>query len=153
MSLRYHTMYPDISALCCILFCCTISAYFPCLQWLLWISSSCNIPCLQFDRTSGDTLYQTLGLAKTATTDDIKKTYRRLALKYHPDKNPDNPEAAERVSYSAILTVDRYSFHLCYFLLLMFVSCSLKKSTGPTVYSVIWPRGIFTTIMVPLVCI
>ncbi|XP_026273931.1 dnaJ homolog subfamily C member 5 isoform X1 [Frankliniella occidentalis] len=46
--------------------------------------------------TSGDTLYQTLGLAKTATTDDIKKTYRRLALKYHPDKNPDNPEAADR---------------------------------------------------------
>lgn len=46
--------------------------------------------------TSGDSLYETLGLPKTSTPDDIKRTYRRLALKYHPDKNPDNPEAAEK---------------------------------------------------------
>ncbi|KAG1654484.1 DnaJ subfamily C member 5 [Nymphon striatum] len=45
--------------------------------------------------TSGDTLYQTLGLPKTSTADDIKKTYRKLALRYHPDKNPDNPSAAD----------------------------------------------------------
>ncbi|KAF2897067.1 hypothetical protein ILUMI_09094 [Ignelater luminosus] len=46
--------------------------------------------------TQGDSLYETLALPKTATADDIKKTYRRLALKYHPDKNPNNPEAAEK---------------------------------------------------------
>lgn len=44
---------------------------------------------------SGDSLYQLLDIPKTSTNDEIKKKYRRLALKYHPDKNPDNPEAEE----------------------------------------------------------
>lgn len=41
-------------------------------------------------------LYEILGLAKNASQDDIRKAYRKLAMKYHPDRNPDSKEAEEK---------------------------------------------------------
>ena len=67
-------------------------------------------------------LYSILGVAKTASQDEIKKAFRKLAMKYHPDRNPDNREEAEakfkeaKAAYDILsdeqkrATYDRYGY-------------------------------------------
>ena len=43
-----------------------------------------------------DRYYQILGLAKNATIEEVKNTYKSLAKKYHPDANPNNKDAEEK---------------------------------------------------------
>jgi len=46
--------------------------------------------------------YETLGIQRGADKDEIKKAYRKVAMKYHPDRNPDNPEAESKFKEASV---------------------------------------------------
>ncbi|MFP4082330.1 MAG: molecular chaperone DnaJ [Candidatus Aminicenantes bacterium] len=60
--------------------------------------------------------YEALGVSQSATSEEIKRAYRQMALKYHPDRNPDNKEAEERFkeaaeAYSVLIDPEKRSVY------------------------------------------
>ena len=46
--------------------------------------------------------YEVLGVSKGTPKPELKKAFKKKAMKYHPDRNPDNPEAAEKFKEAAL---------------------------------------------------
>src|SRR5438067_13068296 len=56
--------------------------------------------------------YEVLGVDRNATDEEVKRAYRKLAVKFHPDKNPDDPRAEEKFkelgeAYDVLMDADK----------------------------------------------
>lgn len=100
--------------------------------------------------TSGESLYQILALEKGCSHDDIRKSYRKLALRYHPDKNPDNPEAAEKFkelnsAHAVLSDLTKRNIYDSYGSLGLYVAQQFGEDNVNTYFmlSTWWAKGLF----------
>ncbi|XP_044280204.1 dnaJ homolog subfamily C member 5B [Varanus komodoensis] len=100
--------------------------------------------------TSGEALYKLLGLEKGASHEEIKKCYRKLALKYHPDKNPNNPEAAEKFkeinnAHATLSDVSKRNIYDQYGSLGLYIAEQFGEENVNTYFmlSSWWAKGLF----------
>uniref|UniRef100_A0A674P9F8 DnaJ homolog subfamily C member 5B n=1 Tax=Takifugu rubripes TaxID=31033 RepID=A0A674P9F8_TAKRU len=99
---------------------------------------------------SGEALYQVLGLEKGCSHDDIKKSYRKLALRYHPDKNPENVEAAEKFkelnnAHAILSDLNKRNIYDSYGSLGLYVAQQFGEDNVNTYFmlSTWWAKGLF----------
>jgi len=57
---------------------------------------SSRFQCSAFNMPKDNKFYDLLGVTRDVGENELKKQYRKLAMQYHPDKNPGNPSAAEK---------------------------------------------------------
>src|SRR2546430_14874283 len=63
-------------------------------------------------RTRKRDYYEVLGVGRSTSAEEIKRAYRKLAVKFHPDKNPDDPHAEEKFkelgeAYDVLMDADK----------------------------------------------
>ncbi|KAJ8376644.1 hypothetical protein SKAU_G00072240 [Synaphobranchus kaupii] len=100
--------------------------------------------------TSGEALYEVLGLDKSCNHEDIKKSYRKLALRYHPDKNPENPDATDKFkeinnAHAILSDMTKRNIYDKYGSLGLYVSQQFGEENVNTYFmlSSWWAKGLF----------
>lgn len=77
------------------------------MRWVSWTDEAGD---LGSSRLSSLT-FQPIGVSSSASQDDIRKAYRKGALKWHPDKNKDNPQAAEKFKGELGASLSHWRIH------------------------------------------